>query len=164
MDSGGDFEHVTGCIPCSFLCDCCERHCYRCSGGEAMYKWGNKYTQEIYRILCGECYYGCQQSPYKGCELHKDQHESGGEEGEYDKEDEKAERKVSVGPSGSTNFSRLPEAFSIPTSGKPFWIKFIIKPSEGQQTIEIPIIPGATEIHYGIVDDDTEKTKTIGEN
>ncbi len=67
MNSGGDFKLVQGCIPCAFYCNCCEGTHYRCMTGTPMYLWENKYTNETYSILCGDCYFGCTQSPYKGC-------------------------------------------------------------------------------------------------
>jgi len=75
MRSGGDFKYVEGCRPCSFVCSCCDRHCYRCMSGEQMWIWENKYTRETYSILCGPCYRGCKQSPYSGCDLLREQEE-----------------------------------------------------------------------------------------
>lgn len=69
-----------------------------------MYIWDNKYTNEIYRILCGECYRGCQQSPYKGCELSRGQDQGRAEEDE-DEEEEASEEEAQdiILPNGSSS-------------------------------------------------------------
>lgn len=56
-----------GCIPCSFICDCCDLHCYRCSTGIDMYYKGDRSRPT--RILCGECYRHCLDSV--GCEVQR---------------------------------------------------------------------------------------------
>lgn len=75
MNSGGDFKRVEGCIPCAFVCNCCELQYYRCMTGEPMWLWENKYTRETYSILCASCYVGCTQSPYKECKVRKENYE-----------------------------------------------------------------------------------------
>jgi hypothetical protein len=65
MQSFADFKYVEGCVPCTFVCSCCERNCI----GVDLYIWENKYTQEIYSILCGHCYRGCPQGLGRPCLL-----------------------------------------------------------------------------------------------
>jgi hypothetical protein len=138
-----------------------------------MYKWDNKYTNEIYRILCGECYRGCQQSPYKGCDLTRGQEQGradADEEGSSGEEEASEEEQSAVNPrgveisgevepqsqvlpSGSANFSKLSEFFTLPVMGKKFWIKFTLELPEGQERITIPLPPGVTEVLFGPVDE-----------
>lgn len=49
--SNSKWKLVSGCIPCSFLCDKCDKIYYRCSSGAKMYKKNNPKN-----ILCGQCY------------------------------------------------------------------------------------------------------------
>jgi hypothetical protein len=51
-------EH-TGCIPCAFVCDCCDRMQHRCCGGATMWVYGRKsHYGEAEKMLCDTCYYG----------------------------------------------------------------------------------------------------------
>jgi len=50
MEEGG-WEFVRGCIPCSFICDRCDMHHYRCTNGAMMYE-----RKHPPGILCGDCY------------------------------------------------------------------------------------------------------------
>ena len=59
-----------GCIPCAFVCHCCDTMKHRCGSGEDMWIYNRKSVYgEAERILCDECYYhkdrkcACQQSP-----------------------------------------------------------------------------------------------------
>lgn len=65
------YKFQTGCIPCSFVCSCCDNHYYRCSSGVGMYYRGssNKYD----RILCEYCYQECRYR--QGCEIIREQEE-----------------------------------------------------------------------------------------
>lgn len=46
-----EWKLVQGCIPCSFVCDRCDIHHYRCTNGAVMYERKNPRG-----ILCGHCY------------------------------------------------------------------------------------------------------------
>src|SRR5690606_35534380 len=48
-----EFKIKTGCIPCSFVCDCCQITCYRCSSSKDMFYKGDENKPTV--ILCGEC-------------------------------------------------------------------------------------------------------------
>ena len=69
MQNQDKFHLVEGCRPCNFVCSCCQNQYYRCSTGELMYIWENRWTKETYSILCGECYQTCPQDPYAQCNL-----------------------------------------------------------------------------------------------
>ena len=47
----------SGCIPCSFVCDSCSKHKYRCMSGEDMYVLDRKNAYgEGSKYLCSDCY------------------------------------------------------------------------------------------------------------
>ncbi len=68
-----DWVLVTGCIPCAFVCDCCQQLMYRCSAREDMWVVkklafnGSYYypsNRDYKHMLCGNCY------QYKRCREH----------------------------------------------------------------------------------------------
>ena len=61
------YKLQTGCIPCSFICDCCDFHLYRCSTSIDMYYRGD--SSRPVRIMCGECYQHCIGTG--GCEIRR---------------------------------------------------------------------------------------------
>ncbi|HSW76926.1 MAG TPA: hypothetical protein VLG50_07760 [Candidatus Saccharimonadales bacterium] len=52
-----DYQYQTGCIPCNFICDCCDQLHSRCCSGTGMYYKGDSYKPT--RILCETCYREC---------------------------------------------------------------------------------------------------------
>ena len=52
-----EWELHSGCRPCAFVCDCCERMHHRCGSGENMWVYGKKSSCDFEKMLCDDCYY-----------------------------------------------------------------------------------------------------------
>lgn len=58
-------------------------------------------------------------------------------------------------PTGSSNFSKIPEAIEaieLPLKGKKIWIKYTMDISDGNERFIVPVLPGVTQIEFGIVE------------
>jgi hypothetical protein len=63
-----EYKSVHGCIPCNFVCDCCEFLCSRCCSGINMYVKGDPNKPK--RILCESCYLNCLNNS-TGCTMNR---------------------------------------------------------------------------------------------
>lgn len=59
-----DYQLRTGCIPCNFVCDCCNILYSRCCSGVGMY-CREKSFYEPDHMLCENCYQNCQYTKCK---------------------------------------------------------------------------------------------------
>jgi len=52
------WQKHAGCIPCAFVCSCCDEMQHRCGGGAAMWVYGRKSRYgDCERMLCDRCYH-----------------------------------------------------------------------------------------------------------
>lgn len=64
-----EFKIAGGCIPCSFVCGCCNLMKYRCGAGEIMYYLGH--IGNYKKILCEDCYNNCRENDQTQCSLYQ---------------------------------------------------------------------------------------------